>query len=115
MSGDVNLLLVDDNSDFAVAMQTGLELRGHTVALAHDAPTALLAVKTTLPDAVLLDIGLPVIDGYELKPRLEQLGVKHFIAVSGTAGPKRSVDLGFEAHFMKPFDLDELDRALRGL
>jgi CheY-like chemotaxis protein len=115
MSGDVNLLLVDDNSDFAIAMRTGLELRGHSVALAHDAPTAWLAARTLTPDVVLLDIGLPVIDGYELKSRLEKLGLKRFVAVSGTAAPKRSAELGFAAHFTKPFDLDDLDRVLRGL
>lgn len=109
----MKLLLVDDNSEFAAAMATGLELRGHHVAIAHDAPTALLAAKAMPPDVVLLDIGLPVIDGYELKARLEKLGVRHFVAVTGTPQPKRSAELGFEACFAKPVDLDELDRVLR--
>jgi CheY-like chemotaxis protein len=109
----VNLLLIDDNSDFAAAVQAGLELRGHHVAIAHDAPTALLAAKAVPPDAVLLDIGLPVIDGYELKARLEKVGVRRFVAVTGSAEPGRPAELGFEACFAKPVDLDELDRVLR--
>lgn len=109
----MKLLLVDDNSDFAIAVQAGLELRGHHVAIAHDAPTALLAAKATRPDAVLIDIGLPVVDGYELKGRLAKLGVTRFVAVTGLAEPRRSAELGFEACFAKPVDLDEVDRVLR--
>ncbi|HEY1550816.1 MAG TPA: response regulator [Kofleriaceae bacterium] len=111
----MHLLLVDDNSDFAITLKTGLELRGHHVAVGHDAPTALLAARATLPDVALLDIGLPVVDGYELKSRLEKIGVTRFIAVSGTAEPRRSAELGFEKHFIKPVDLDALDRTLRGV
>jgi CheY-like chemotaxis protein len=111
----VNLLLVDDNADFIATLQSGLELRGHHVITAHDAPTALLAAKLVVPDVALLDIMLPVVDGYTLKARLEKLGVKHFIAVTGTAEPKRSAELGFEAHFVKPIDLAALDRVLREL
>jgi DNA-binding response OmpR family regulator len=111
----VRVLIVDDHSDFAASLQQGLELLGHRTEIAHDAPTALLACHSFAPEVALLDIMLPVIDGYDLGSRLRERGVRFLIAVTGTAHPDRSHEAGFDAHFTKPLALDELDRVLRGL
>jgi CheY-like chemotaxis protein len=111
----VRVLIVDDHSDFAQSLKEGLALRGHATEVAHDAPTALLACQSFAPEVCLLDIGLPVVDGYDLASRLRERGVRHLIAVTGTAKPDRSHAEGFAAHFGKPLELDELDRVLRTL
>jgi CheY-like chemotaxis protein len=105
---------VDDNNDATVALKTGLEELGYLVAIAHDAPTALLVARSQPPDVALLDISLPVIDGYELAARLHELGVHRFFAITGVGTAERSAAAGFERHFTKPVELDELDRALNG-
>ena len=110
----MRVLIVDDHSDFAASLQQGLELLGHRTEIAHDAPTALLACHSFAPEVALLDIMLPVVDGYDLGSRLRERGVKFLVAVTGTAQPDRSHAAGFDAHFTKPLALDELDRVLRG-
>jgi len=111
----VRVLIVDDHNDFARSLQQGLELLGHRTEVAHDAPTALLAAQSFAPEVALLDIMLPVVDGYDLGTRLRERGVRHLIAVTGTAKPDSSAANGFDAHFGKPLALDELDRVLRAL
>jgi CheY-like chemotaxis protein len=109
------VLIVDDHTDSALMIMRGLAALGYTVEIAHDAPTALLAARSFAPDVVLLDIMLPVIDGYELGNRLRERGVQHLVAVTGLADAERSQLAGFDAHFVKPIDLFELERVLRGL
>jgi CheY-like chemotaxis protein len=111
----VRVLIVDDHNDFARSLQEGLELRGHRAEVAHDAPTALLVAQSFAPDVALLDIMLPVVNGYDLASRLRDRGVRHMIAVTGTAPSDESQAAGFVAHFGKPIALDEIDRALREL
>lgn len=111
----MRVLIVDDHNDFAQSLQQGLELLGHRTEIAHDAPTALLAAQSFAPEVALVDIMLPVVDGYDLGSRLRERGVRHLIAVTGTAKPELSTAAGFDAHFGKPLQLDELDRVLRAL
>src|SRR4051794_24550182 len=66
------VLIVEDNRDSARTLAILLELWGHIVALAYDGPTALEVARGSHPDVVLLDIGLPGIDGYEVARRLRQ-------------------------------------------
>ena len=61
----VRVLIIDDHHDFARSLQQGLELLGHRTEVAHDAPTALLACQTFEPEVALVDIMLPVVDGYD--------------------------------------------------
>src|SRR5690606_6620320 len=70
------VLVVDDNEDAAVMLQHALGSLGHRVEVAPDGPSALDVCKTFSPDVALLDIGLPVMDGYELAVRLRELLVK---------------------------------------
>ena len=89
---------------------------GHEVQVARDGAAALEICRTFTPAVVLLDINLPVMDGYTLANRLRELpgmGTVHVIAITGSGEPRRSRVAGFDRHLAKPIDLDELDRILR--
>jgi CheY-like chemotaxis protein len=111
------VLVVDDNVDAAVALSWLIGQRGYTVRVAHDGSEALQAARDFRPDILLLDIGLPGIDGYELARRLRADGFAsaRIIAISGYA---RESDVessrlaGFDRHFAKPVALTELVAAL---
>jgi len=116
------LLLVEDNDDSARALKNALEQLGYVVALAHDGPTALNVVRTFDPDVVLLDIGLPVMDGWELARRLRELyGASHstpVVAVTAydrDADKQRSTEAGFADHLVKPIDLGKLQEVVESL
>lgn len=104
------VLVVEDNADSADLMQMVLELRGHVAMAAYDGESALELVETFSPDVVLLDIGLPDIDGYELATRLRQRpNARHarLVAVTGWGqgvDHARSREHGFVAHLTKPVD-----------
>ncbi len=113
------LLIVEDNDDAARALRAALEELGYTVALAHDGPVALNVARAFEPDIVLLDIGLPVMDGWELARRLrERCHELHFIAVTARDAEddvQRSVDNGFVDHLVKPIDLGRLQQLVETL
>jgi CheY-like chemotaxis protein len=104
------VLIVDDNVDAAATLQASLELDGHSVRTAHDGHGALAAIAAERPDAVLLDIGLPDIDGLEVAHRLRAKygdACPRLIALSGwgqEADKRRAAEAGFERHFTKPVD-----------
>jgi CheY-like chemotaxis protein len=108
------VLLVDDNVDGAELLKEWLELHGHEVETANDAMTGLDVAARFHPQVALLDIGLPVIDGYELATRLRALpGAAdcRFIALTGYGQEqdrRRSHEAKFEEHLVKPVDLDHL-------
>ena len=108
------ILVVDDNEDTARGMARFLKLSGHEVRVALDGPSALLAARAFLPGIVLLDIGLPGMNGYELARALradEKLAGATFIAVSGYGQEKdrnEAQDSGFDHHMIKPLDVDRL-------
>jgi signal transduction histidine kinase/CheY-like chemotaxis protein len=110
----VRVLVVDDNEDAADLLAEVLRARGHQVRVAFDGPTALAAVEEEPPSIALLDLGLPVMDGFELARRLrERLGpaAPSMVAVTGYGQePDRraSAAAGFEAHLVKPVDLDHV-------
>ncbi len=110
------ILVVDDNLDAAELMGEVLRARGHDVCVAHDGPTALALAAEFHPDIALLDIGLPVMDGYELARRLRgQLGAVKLIALTGygqAADRARAKDAGFDLHMVKPVQMDALRAAL---
>ncbi len=111
------LLLVEDNDEGARALEAALIQRGYQVALAHDAPIALNLAKTFRPDVVLVDLGLPVMDGWELAKRLRSTEADlPIVAVTARDQPsdfQRSAELGFAEHLVKPIDVVELDRVVR--
>jgi PAS domain S-box-containing protein len=108
------VLVVDDNIDAANMLRDFLEALGHEPALAHDGPTALELASTFRPDIAVLDIGLPVMNGYELARRLrETLGPDklRLIAVTGygqDSDRARAHEVGFDHHLIKPIELDAL-------
>ncbi|NVB84808.1 MAG: response regulator [Kofleriaceae bacterium] len=113
------VLLVEDNDDTARALKNALEQLGYKVALAHDGPVALNVARTFEPDVVLLDIGLPVMDGWELARRLrERTSELHFVAVTARdqeSDKQTSVAAGFAEHLIKPIDLGRLQNLVEGL
>jgi PAS domain S-box-containing protein len=107
------VLVVDDNEDSALGLARLLRLLGHDVEVAHDGPAALRAAGRARPDDVLLDIGLPGMDGYQVASRLraEGFGETRIIAVSGygeAAARRRSREAGFDHHLVKPVDHEAL-------
>jgi CheY-like chemotaxis protein len=104
------ILVADDNSDLAESVAMLLRLEGHDVRIAHDGPAALELAKEFEPDAAMLDIGLPGLNGYELarELRARQNGRKLLlIAVTGYGQPEdrvRSRVAGFDSHLVKPLD-----------
>jgi len=107
-STPLRVLVVDDNEDAAECLASLLDLAGHRTHLAHSGPDAVTSARAFTPDVVLLDIGLPGFDGYEVARRLHQeLGerVPRLVAVTGFGADsdrKRSHEAGFDAHLVKP-------------
>lgn len=106
------LMLVEDNDDTARALKTALEQLGYEVAVAHDAPIALNLARTFNPDIALLDLGLPVMDGWELAKRLRDarrpLPIVALTARDQESDRQRSSELGFIDHLVKPINLPQL-------
>ena len=112
------VLIVDDNYDAAAMLAEALTLYGHTVRMAHDGVEALRTAEAFKPDVALVDIGLPVVDGYELGQQLAEhpgLSGIRLIAVTGYGQEQdrsRSRNVGFVGHLVKPVDLDQLRKLL---
>ncbi|MGZ5276346.1 MAG: response regulator [Caldimonas sp.] len=108
------ILVVDDNHDAADATAVLLELGGHQVKTVHNGADALLSAPIFAPDVVLLDIGLPAMDGYLVAARLRAIPETRsscLIALTGYGQPadrERARDAGFDHHLTKPADPDEL-------
>jgi CheY-like chemotaxis protein len=119
MHRSLRVLVVDDSSDMRATVRVLLGLWGHQTAEAADGHAALSVAATFLPDAVLLDIGLPRLDGYEVARRLRRLpGLADvlLIAITGYGTPQDVAAgraAGFDHHLLKPFDPTELERLLR--
>lgn len=115
------VLVVDDNEDAAAMLADGLGLSGHEVQVAHDGPSALSLAKSFRPELGLLDIGLPVMDGYELARLLRAdptLRDMRLVAVTGYGQAKdrsAAVTAGFDDHVVKPVDLARLELRLAAL
>jgi signal transduction histidine kinase len=112
------VLLVDDNEDITDLFRTFLELNGFEVQTAHDGPSALRIAAAYKPTVAILDLGLPVMNGYDVAVRLvEQLGpaAPRLIAMSGFGRDddvERTRFAGFERHLVKPVDSTTLLAAL---
>jgi signal transduction histidine kinase/CheY-like chemotaxis protein len=114
------ILVVDDNEDSAELLREMLQWVGHEVEVAHDGPSALVIADRFAPEVAVLDIGLPVMDGYELGRRLHErpraAGCR-LIALSGYGQERdraQSKASGFEAHLVKPVDTSRLLQAVAG-
>jgi signal transduction histidine kinase len=114
----LRILVVDDNQDSACSMTLLLELQGHTVAVAHGGPSALKVAGECQPDVILLDIGMPDMNGYEVARQLRaQAGFADtlLIAVTGygrASDVRQTEAAGFDHHLVKPIDYDKLQSLL---
>lgn len=112
------VLLVDDNVDAADTLAELVTLWGHSVRVAYDGPSAIEAALSEPPDVVLLDIGLPEMDGYEVARRLRQevCAKGAFIAALTGYGQENdhrlSRESGFDKHLTKPVEPDALKKLL---
>lgn len=115
------ILVVDDNMDAADALVDILRMWGHDASAVYDGAAAVRAAREGRPDAVLLDIGLPEMDGYEVARRLREepeLAATRLIALTGygqDADRQRAVEARFDSHMVKPVDLKALEQALAGI
>jgi PAS domain S-box-containing protein len=108
------ILVVDDNADAAESLQRILEIYGHTVRAVADGYAALEAFETFRPTVVLLDIGLPELDGYEVARRIRAMPHGRNICLCAITGwgqaedKRRAREAGFDEHMTKPVDLGAL-------
>jgi two-component system CheB/CheR fusion protein len=115
-SHNANVLVVEDNVDAAESLLMLLELLGHRVRVAHDGLDALEAAREQRPDIMLVDIGLPGIDGYEVARRVRQQPELSGVVLVALTGYGRDEDkqcaaaAGFDHHLVKPVELDDLRR-----
>ena len=115
------VLVVDDNVISADLMATLLTMSGHDVRTAYTGPTGLKAAVAHLPDVVLLDIGLPGLNGYEVARRLRQdprLKDVRLVAMTGygdEADRQLALEAGFDVHMVKPVNYPKVEELLRTL
>ena len=112
------ILIVDDSRDGGESLAMLLRVLGAEVALAHGGRTALECVETFKPDVVLLDIGMPGMDGYEVARRIRANPANRDISLIALTGwgqeedRRRSVAAGFNHHLVKPADIEQLRHLL---
>ncbi|AKT43977.1 response regulator [Chondromyces crocatus] len=123
------VLLVDDNVDACTLMQAALQLAGYEVDVAHDGEAGLQSIRSGNHDAAIIDIGLPLLDGFELARQVRAAsntaavpasGVRaiYLIALTGYGRPEdreRALRAGFDEHLSKPADLERLQALLRAV
>ncbi len=113
-----DLIVADDNADALESLAMLLEMEGHTVRVAPDGFAALMLAQQKLPDVMLLDIGMPGLNGYEVATRLRKIeGAEDvmLVALTGWGQPAdraRASDAGFDHHLTKPIDYEELEALL---
>jgi signal transduction histidine kinase len=116
---NLRVLVADDNQDALESLALLLQVCGYEARKASDGAETMQAVAAWLPDVVLLDIGMPILDGYEVARRIrsEPWGANMFlVAISGwgqTEDRKRATEAGFDLHFRKPIGLPVLEGILQ--
>lgn len=113
-----NVLLVDDNVDAVEMLGLVIETWGHRVTVAHDGPSALAALPGCSPDVIILDIGMPGMDGYEVARCIRRMNLRQrplIIALTGfgqESDRQMSRAAGFDHHLVKPVEPAELERLI---
>ncbi|MEX2497132.1 MAG: PAS domain S-box protein [Woeseia sp.] len=121
VSSGYRLLVVDDNEDAAATLATLLRLQGHQVRVAHDGVSALGAVKADRPALILLDLGMPGMDGYEVARRIREIPeVKNTLLAALTGwgqqeDRRRTTEAGFDYHLVKPLQPAVLEALMADL
>lgn len=112
------ILVVDDNRDAAVSLASALELKGAEVRVAYDGHAVLSALEEAPADVVILDIGMPDLDGHEVARRIRARPDRHHIQLIAITGlgdlgiRQRSLEVGFDHHLVKPVSFEILDEIL---
>jgi CheY-like chemotaxis protein len=117
--GTRRVLVVDDHADAADSLAMLLRMEGHQVRVARNGPDALDAVRAEPPEVILLDLGMPGMDGYEVARRLRQRDGRGLLIVALTGwgqeeDRRRTREAGFDHHLVKPADPAELRLLLAG-
>ncbi len=106
------ILVVEDEEELAMLLAGILEASGHQTLVVHDGPKALAAVRSFGPEVVLLDLGLPNMDGYEIAARIRQEHPDERILLIAATGYQRNEarlkQAGFDEHLIKPLDMQRL-------
>ncbi len=114
----LRMLVVDDNVDMAMSLSILLQMHGHSVEMAHDGAAALELSRARDFDVVILDIGLPSVNGYEVARRIRARGSEPrplLVGISGygfDADHRRAKDAGFDLYLVKPVDPQLLERLI---
>jgi PAS domain S-box-containing protein len=112
------VLIVDDNIDAAELLAESLQHLGCTTRLAHDGPSGFRAAEDFHPEVALLDIGLPVMDGYELarrfrdSPTLKQVKLVAVTGYGQESDRRRSLAAGFDSHIVKPLNAEQIEAVI---
>lgn len=112
------ILLVDDEADFLHAISLGLQTRGFSVLTAESGAEALLILENQTPDAIIADLRMQPMNGFELYqsvkkiPRLTDITFFFLTGMKDRLAEKYGLTLGAEAYFVKPVDLDDLEAAI---
>ena len=112
----LRILLVDDNREATIALAKQLRLKGHEVEMAFDGKAAIDMSLSFAPDAVILDIGMPGLDGYHTAPALR--GQEHRAAIIALTGhvdeedKRKAVAAGFDFYLTKPASLADIEAVL---
>jgi CheY-like chemotaxis protein len=115
----MRVLVVEDQPEAAASMAMLLRVAGHHVEVASDGPSAVAAARARPPDVILLDIGLPKMDGWQVAKRVQALaGEKRplLVAITGFAADddrRRSEEAGIDLHLTKPVDAGQLEWLLK--
>jgi CheY-like chemotaxis protein len=113
----LRILVVDDNHDAAATLSALLELAGHRTSMAHNGLDAIRAAIRMRFDAVLLDLGMPIMDGFEAAAVLGQLQPAPVLIACSAWDDldtrRRTAELGFSAHLSKPVPFEALKSVLR--
>jgi CheY-like chemotaxis protein len=117
----LRILVTEDNDDARLMMQSMLSLEGHEVRTARDGAETLTCLSSWLPDVILMDIGLPDMEGYEVARRISETYMRHkpkLIALTGFGqadDERRAYDAGFDLHLTKPVAPEDLSEVLAAL
>jgi CheY-like chemotaxis protein len=109
--GALRVLVAEDKEDTAAMLSMLPSLYGYEVEVAPDGPSALRGVQASQPDVVLLDIGLPKVDGWQVAKQIRQLNIAKrplLIAMTGHGTQEAGIDF----HLVKPVDMADLDKVL---
>jgi CheY-like chemotaxis protein len=115
------ILVVDDNHDSALSLAMMLSIMGHDTRTAHDGESAVETAEAFQPEVVLLDIGLPKLNGYEVAQRIREQPwgeAMYLIAVTGWGQDEdrqRSSEVGLNLHMVKPVEPSALEKLLASL